>query len=164
MPIDLDNLKTQIQSILETANTTTASPDLSSGLDTRVAKVLRVNPARIPIQATWYPYVTAFVERKDVELDSIAGDQRKARRMGTAEVKLVGGVWNSTLTDETEDPADNDCEKLMENIEDVLRDNPTLNGAVLWQRPKTVTFHNVSLDEGVHLRVGILSLEAKFYY
>lgn len=164
MSVDLNNLKEQIQTIFQTENTTTATRDLSSGLETRVQRVLKVNPARIPIQSTWYPFVSVWIDKKDVEPSDFARTQLSARRKCEVDLKIVGAVWNSSITDEEIDPADEDCEDLMENIEEILRGNPTLNSLTSWSFPQSITYHNASLDEGAHIRAGILSLRAVIFY
>jgi hypothetical protein len=164
MSFDLNNLKEQIQGIFQTANTTTATRDLSSGLESRVQRVLKVNPARIPIQASWYPYVTIYIDDKEISAQGMVKNQLTARRQGKIDIKIIGAVWNSTVTDEEIDPADEDCEDLMENIEEILRANPTLEGVVTWQFPNLVTYHSAPVDEDAHIRAGILNLEATVFY
>lgn len=164
MSIDLNNLKEQIQTILQTANTTTATRDLSNGLETRVQRVLKVNPSRIPIQSTWHPFVTIFIDSKDIELTDFANNQLTARRKSTIDVKIVGAVWNSSIVDAELDPADEDCEDLMENIEEIMRSNSTIAGVVTWSYPTSVTYHNANIEEGVHIRAGILNLRGVVYY
>jgi hypothetical protein len=162
--LDLNNLKEQLQSIFEAANTTTATTYLSSGLETKVQRLLKVNPNRIPVQADWYPFVTVFIDSKDIELKDFAVNQVTAKREGDVSVKVVGAVWNSTIDDAEVDPADEDCEALMESVEQVLRQNPTIAGVATWSYPTKVTYHNMSLDEGVHVRFGILNLQATILY
>lgn len=162
--IDLNNLKEQVQTLLQAANTTTASTDLSNGLETRVQRVLKVNPLRIPVQANWYPFVTCFIESKEIDLIQFAVNQLNTQRKSRVEMKVVGAVWNSSITDEEVDPADEDCEDLMENIEMILRANPTVAGVANWSTPTGVTYHNVSLDEGVHIRYGVMTFEATIFH
>lgn len=164
MSIDLNNLKTQLKGIFDTANTTTALRDLSQSMETRVAKVLRVNPHRIPVQSDWFPFVTTYIQHKPIEMVEIAADQLTAKRKAEVAIKVVGCVWNSEFTTADVDPADNDCEYLMENIEQVLRANPTLAGLADWSYPTDVTYENVKLEEGVHVRAGMLNLVATIYY
>jgi len=161
---DLNNLKEQIQTILQEANTITASTDLSGSLDTRIQKVLKINPARIPVQASIHPYVTNFVESNQIELPVSHLNQNKTFRKANVNIQVIGTVWSTAITDNEVDPADEECEKLMENIEEVLRENRTLNGSVDWHMPVGVTYHNVGLEEGVHVRTGILTLQCSAYY
>lgn len=164
MSIDLGNLKTQIQGILNAANTTTASRDLSSGLGTRVQRVLKVNPGLIPIQPSFYPAVTVFINSKDVEDRTIANSQLVGKRKAVVTVSLAGIVWNSISTNINEDTADNDAEILMENVEEILRSNTTLAGVATWSAPTKVTYHDLKPEEEAHMRAGILNLEASIWY
>lgn len=160
--VDFAGLKSAMKSIFNAANTTTgAAYDLSTGLVPRVKKVLSIHPQRLPIQVSFYPYVSLFVDSKDIEAASIAINQKNAKRSHVIHVKVVGAVRNSKVTDKTADMADDECEKLMENIEEILRRNPTLNGQCLWQMPDTCTYHNKAIDEESALRVGILNLNVK---
>ena len=162
--LDLENIKNQVKSALDSANTLTASQDLSSGLETRVQQVLTVNPARIPIQASWYPFVTVYLDGKSMEEATMQGGQSAGRRKATLDLKIVGAVWNSTISDDTKDDADNDCECLMENIEEIMRGATKLGGAATWSFPTEVTFHNRQLDEGSSLRVGIMNYQVTVFY
>lgn len=164
MSIDLTDLKTTLQTIFRDANTTTATRDLSSGMDTRVQHVLRVNPTLIPVQADWYPYVSVYVAGKNIEAADFAGSQLLAKREGKVMLKIVGGVWNTVCDDPAVDEADNDCDALMENIEEILRRNDTLVGKVTWQFPTRCDFYNASLGEGNALRAGQLEVEATILY
>lgn len=164
MPLDLNNLKEQVQTIFQAANTTTASTDLSSGLARRVRRVVKLNPALIPIQANWYPYVSVYIDSKDVTLEDFAGTQALAKRSAEVNLKIVGGVWNTLDNDDEVDEADEDCESLMENIEAILRDNPTLGNAALWSRPERIQYYNMGLGEGACLRAGVMDLKATIFY
>lgn len=163
MAFDLSNLKEQVQTILEAANTTTATADLSSGMSSRVQGVFKIHPERIPIQASLYPCVSMYVETKDTEQMTIAKDQLTAKRRGLVNLKVVGEVWNSAFTTVDVDSADNDCEDLMENIEQVLRANPTLNDTCLWAIPTDVKYYSLNAEE-THMRAGILNLKCTVDY
>lgn len=159
--VDYALIKTNLRSLFNDANTTTASYDLSTGMDKRVVKILSVHPLRIPVQVSYYPYVSVFIESKSIKQATIARTQSNAKRDCVVTLKIAGGYWNAKISDKTQDAADNGCELLMENIEEVLRSDPTLNNACLWQIPNMVTFHNQSMDEESSLRIGILSVDLK---
>lgn len=166
MSINLNQFKEDLQTIFQAANTTTATRDLSSGLATRVQRVVKLNPSLIPIQADWYPYVSAYIDSKDVEPADFAGTQLAAKREARVKIKIVGAVWNTltTTNEEDVDEADEDCESLMENIEEILRGNPTINGNAIWQFPERVQYYNAALGEGQGLRAGVLDLIATVFY
>lgn len=165
MALDLNNIKTQIKSILDTANTTTASPvDLSSGLSTRVQRVLKVNVERIPIQASLYPCVTVFFDTKSMETETIAINQNKGVRKATIDAKIVGLTWNPNFQSVDADPPDEDLEDLMENIEEIMRANSTVNSLCTWSTPTEVSYHSGSFDEETHLRAGIMNFRMTVFY
>ena len=161
--IDIDNIKTQFKSILDTANTTTADFDLSNGLDKRVKKVLRVNPLKIPIQSSYYPYVTIYADRKNIELLDIAVNQQTANRFTEFTFNVIGGVFEALTASNIADDADDEIEKLMENVEELIRRNFKLNNTVLWTKPLFTRYHTFP-DEEALLRVGEMSLMCKIKY
>lgn len=162
--LDLNTLKENIQTLLEVANTTTASVDLSYGLQKRIEKVLKVNPTRIPIQTTHLNFVTVYIASKDIEQKTIAMTQLDGARRAEIDVKIIGAVWNNIYTNKDVDEADDDCESLMENIEQILRASPTLSNFALWSFPTSVTYHSSNVDEGTNLRAGVLTLKVSAFY
>lgn len=164
MAIDIGNIKTQFKSIMDSFNATSAAYDLSTGLTTRVQKVFKVNPIKIPIQATLFPYVTIYPTDKEIDASQIARDQLTAKRIADVGLNIVGAVWEPNNITVDSDPADDQIEKLMENVEEVLRRNFKLNGAVEWTRPEKVSYHTYPIDEQTHMRVGLLEIVAKITY
>lgn len=165
--LDIPGIKTQIKSVLDTANTTTGSPiDLSNGLTTRVQKVLTYNVEMIPIQPSFFPCVTVFTKEKDVESLDMAVNALIGRRKITLNMSIVGLVWVDTMTSgfELRDLAEDQVEKLMENVEQVLRSDPTIGGAVNFSHPTKVTYHTFSMNEGAVMRAAIMNLMAKVIY
>lgn len=162
--IALSNIKTQIKSILDGANSSGASPiNLSNSLTTAVVKVYKVNPYHIPIQNSHFPAITVYFDGKSVDLQTFAKDMATGKRIGNITIKVAGFVWVDTCNDVTQDPADDEIEKLMENIEEVLRTYHTFNGTVNWSKPTKCEYSDV-LGENVHMRVGVLTLEANVFY
>lgn len=89
------------------------------------------------------------------------------RRQGDIDLKLVGIVWidnMNTTNFEYKDLADNECEQLMENIEQVLRLDPTLGGNVLWSKTTDVSFHSYPVTEDSNMRVGIMNFKISALY
>lgn len=165
MALDLSGIKSAFKTILDSANTTTADYDLSQGLNRRVQRILKVNPAKIPVDADLYPYVTIYADRKPVTLDTIARDQLTSKRMTELSFQVIGGVWEINTPDINEDEADEQIEVLMENVEEVIRRNFRLNNTVLWTKPIEVTYHTGLIpDEEAHLRIGVMNLVARIQY
>ena len=162
---NINSIKDTIATTLDAANTTTASPiDLSSDMAKRVRVVMKVNPEKISPQASLFPLVTVFIDGKDVNNTTISATQLIGKRKADLSFKVVGMTWNDTASDYKQDPSDNDLEYLMENIEYVLRSNPTLSGYCSVQYSTGVTYHSAGYDEQSHLRIGILDLKVSVYY
>lgn len=165
--VDLNGIKTSIMNALIAANTTTASPiDLSSGLSNskRVQQILKVNPEMIRPQASFFPLVTCYIEDKSIKSNDVASTQLNAKRRATVGINIVGSIWNNNFTSITEDPADEDINYLMENIELIMRSNYNLDGTVTWQLASECKYYITALDEQTHLRSGILKLDCEIYY
>lgn len=164
MALDITVIKTAIKTILDAANVSGATYDLSTGLTTRVKRVLTRGMNTQMFNADVIPCVAIFTDRKKVDMKGMSNNQLQAKRQAIASFQIAAVVWNSNFSTIDKDPADDDIEKLMENIEEVLRRNDTLNGNVLWQHPVNVTYHDLPRSEQEHYRVGIMDVEiCKFY-
>jgi hypothetical protein len=165
--VSINGIKEAIQTILQAANTTTASPiDLSANLanSQRVMQVLKIHPEMIRPQASFFPLVTCYIPMKEHKSDQIAGGQLNGNRRATVPVVIVGSIWNDNLVTIDEDPADEDIAYLMENIELALRKNETLNSTVAWHKTTSVKYYLTPLNEQTHLRSGLLTLECEVFY
>ncbi len=166
--VALTSLKAAVKNILDTANTTTGSPiDLSDSMAHRVQKVLQVNVEKIPIQPSFFPCITMFYDNKQVELKDIAANLLTGRRMTEIDLKIVGIIWNDNMNTsgfELTDLADNECEQLMENIEQVLRSDPTLAGLALSSKTIEVSYHTYQVSEDTHMRAGIMNHRIRVLY
>jgi hypothetical protein len=165
--VDLDGIKGALKSILDAANTTTGSPiDLSNGLNTRVQRVMNIDPNRIVPQPSWFPFITTVVSDKDIEQITMghAGSQASARREADITLDLFAACYEPLFSDINEDQGQENIEQLMENLEEVLRSNPKLSDTVDWAIPSGVRYGDIPYDEETHCRAGILTLECKVYY
>ena len=164
--VDIPGIKEALRSILATNNTTTSSIiDLSDNLNSRVKKVAKINPENIMIQADLFPAVTIHTTTKTPENVTIAKNQVDGKRKAVINFVLTGMVFNQNFQgDIFNDPADQDLEYLMENIEGILRSYPDISQTVNWQVASNVTYHNAPFDEETHFRVGFLDIEATVFY
>lgn len=164
--LDINGILDSIETILTAANTTTASPvDLSANCTNRVSKVMaRINPDIIPPQASFFPFVTCFAERKTIELKGIVKNQASAKRMSELEILVACGMINANITDATDDPSLKDLYYLTENVEEILRSNDTLTNEVDWQMPTEVQYGNILISDEEHIRLGLIRYTAKIYY
>ena len=165
--VSITNIKTQIKSILDSANTTTGSPiDLSANLDTRVQQVLKVHPAKIYIDPGSFPFVSVFTENKDIEQQTMGhkGNQTSALRRADLTLSIAAAVQEPLIETVKADESDENVETLMENIEEVLRANVNLNSSVTWAIPSNVAYHQEPWDEQTIIRGALMSLECTVYY
>jgi hypothetical protein len=94
----------------------------------------------------------------------IASTQLDAKRRATVNVNIVGTIWNNNFNSINEDPADEDINYLMENIELVLRSDYNLGGKVNWQLASDCKYYTTILDEQTHLRSGVLQVNCEVFY
>ena len=164
--VNIPNIKELIRFVLADNNTTTSSIlDLSSSMSTRVKQVAKLNPEKIPFQPSVFPYVTIYTDRKSVDIADISSNQVAGRRKAELTFKLVGAVLNTNYQSNIfNDAADEDIEKLMENVEGILRGYPDLNQSIKWQFPTDVQYFSTNIGEDAHMRVGVLDLQATLFY
>lgn len=169
--INYDTIKTNIKAILDAANTTTGSPiDLSLNMNTRVARIMKIDPKRIPVQPSLFPYVTMFLQNKQIKQITMGnrGSQASSLREGILSLVVVGCCFEPFFTDINEDQGSENVEHLMENIEEILRSNPTLNYTstawILTESGMNIQYDDIRYDEETHLRAGILTLDFKVHY
>jgi len=165
--VDIANIKTQIKSILDSANTTTGTPiDLSNGLDTRVQQVMKINPAKIYSDPGSFPFVSVFADSKTIEQQTMGhkGNQRSALRRGDLVLNVVCAVQEPLIESVKADEADENVEQLMENIEEILRSNVDLNGSCNWAIPEDVTYQDAPWDEQTIVRGAIMTLNCTVWY
>jgi len=164
--IDINNIKEQIQTILQAANTLAADDYLSLNIDAdhKVRGILKTHPAKILPQAHLFPNVTCYVDKKTTDLDTIMRSMNSGKRRATIDLKVVGTTWNDNMVTFDEDPSEDDCYNLMENIEQILRVNYTLNASVDWCKPTNIDYFDAILEEQTHLRSGVMNLEVTVQY
>lgn len=165
--VPINVIREQIRFALALNNTTTGSPvqDLSANMSNRVVDVYKLNPEVIPLLGNAIPAVTIYTDRKNIEATGIVKNQANGKRLATVGFQIAGMVWSPNFKDDpTIDPADQDLEYLMENIERVLRGYDSLGNNVSWQFPNSVEYHSAAFDEDAHLRIGLMDLTAKVYY
>ena len=165
--VDIANIKTQIKSILDAANTTTGSPiDLSAGMNTRVQQVLKIHPLKIAVDPGSFPFVSMYVDSKEIEQITMGhkGSQASALRQAELIINIACAVQEPLITTVREDQGDENCEQLMENVEEILRSNTNLNSSIDWCFPETAQYHDEPWDERNFIRGAILPLRCKVFY
>lgn len=159
MALNLDAIKTAVQNVM-TDNNTITSGGLSESLSDKVSFIAKTNPERIMFDVDKYPFVTSYFDNYAIVSDTHARNQTVGTRIATIDMKVVGGIWNPNFAARDSDPADDDLELLMRNIETVLRANTDLSATVDYHKPNDVRFHTfVDEEDDAHIRIGIMDVE-----
>ena len=163
--LDLNNIKENIQTVLQAQNTTTASIlDLSNGLTERIKKVFKKHPRHLVGQASEMPCVTVFIDGKTIENTTISPNQRtQAKRKAEVNVHVAAMLWDNNFGTNDDDEAEDDIESVIENVEEILRNDPTVSGTVDFIIPQDVVFFNL-YEDNAHMVTGVLSLKVVKLY
>jgi hypothetical protein len=163
--LDVDGIMTAIKSGLDSANTTTADFDLSSGLTRRVGpnSVLKVNIDNIQPQLSFFPCITVWLDSKEMEQISISRNAINSKRKATLSFNFAGIIWNNNMISNLDDPSSQDCVKLMENLEINLRNDITFGDTVNWNNQVSTDYFTQN-EEETHFRVGIMKVDAIVFY
>jgi hypothetical protein len=165
MAVDLNGIKDQIKSILDTANTTTATYDLSTNMDERVTGVYRLRPERLRDIGDHFPLVTVYTVRKNTQNADVALSLQTGKRFADVTFEIAGVIYDTDfVTDNTENPSQNEAEYLMENVEQVLRNNGQLNSTVKWHTVNNVDYFALPVTEESHYTVAVMELECRVQY
>lgn len=164
---DLTGLKKKFKTVLAAANTTTASIDLSGNMTKRVAQVTTFNPDKVFHQADLFPSLNVFTDNKDLTGSDIVKNQAVAKRRGEITLNILGAYQDFAVQDDnTNDEAADQLELMMENCEDILRNDPTLGNfsGLRFQIPNGIQYAISTFDEEVYFRAAIMSLKAVVIY
>lgn len=161
--VDLPGILDDLKSTFDSANTTTAARYLSENVTSKVNYIGTVHPIQIPLQSTFYPFVTCYVSKKTPANATIGSTQLQAKRKAEIFIDVVGAIQNTIAIDFTKDKSSRDCMYLMENLELILRSLPTVNGKINWQSVSDVNYYDSPLNEG-YIRVGIITLKGIVFY
>lgn len=124
MPWGMYTFTSQIISLLERNNTTTASIDISGGLERRVQLIRRGKVNVTPIPNTQYPAILVRINNKDGdEFDHLGACNHKRDQYANAQIVPV--TMNGTHLD-----AEGENYRLASNIEALLRSKISLSGTV----------------------------------
>lgn len=160
-----DHLAT-IKGILVAANTSTASPDLSGSMTTRIpdAGIFAGDIETKSIKAYEYPCVFVRAEDKNEEFVTMGvtggtGNYKQAEvTYDIVALYRKEGMYspNETLLE--------DVYNLARNIEAVIRGNVTLNGTCLWCNPESTNFIGPMENNGIWIKGVSIKVKAKYHF
>ena len=164
MPFDYEANVAAVKSVLDAHNTTTASPDLSSGLTTRVKAVYVDDPDVVSVQWTQLPAVYIRIQQGEEEAASL-GPTGPTSNFKTKWVNYeVIGLYLKDGVSTAHSSLLTQSYRLAENLEGVFQTKLTLSGTALWCHPVTTSFGAFGLGEGVRAKGFMTTLRARYHF
>lgn len=163
MPFDYEANTAAVRSALLGYNTTTSSPDLSSGLTTRIANVFIDDPEVRSIKWDELPAVFVRVQNADEEAAGLgATGPANVRKFKDVRYELIGmyvrdGAGGSNATHMTE------VYRLAENLEGVFQAEYKLSTTALYCHPESTNFGSFSFGD-VRVRGFVTTLKARYLF
>ena len=166
MAFDYNTKLAAVIKALKDYNTTTSTPDLSSGLTSRIddANILGFDPMLETPRADRMPAIYVMIDRKDEDYSALgstgpSGSMKKAK-VDFNIIGIVGknGGWEGQSTTLA------DVYDLAENIEGVFQKEFKLSNTAMWCNPVQTDFGAaVKLGEGF-AKVVVIKLRAEYLF
>jgi len=163
MPFDYITNLNAIVNVLEEHNTTTASPDLSEGLSTRVKSIMKDDWNVVSTKRLDFPLIYVRIKEKAEQYDAL-GATGSTGRMKRASVQydLIGlyaqdGIYSPHADILTE------LYTLAGNIEGVLQQEFTLSNTCLWCNPEATAFDEIN-NNGKWVKGVAIKLKAEYLF
>jgi len=157
MPFDYSVNLNAVMNALKNHNTTTATPDLSSGLDERIDNdnILATDPELVPPRADRLPAIYVMIADKEEESETIgATGQTGVKKRATVHFEIFG-IYGKYGGHSPHSELLTDIYKLAENIEGVLQAEYTLSNTALWCNPISTEF-SPTIDIGENFAKAVL--------
>lgn len=164
MPFSYANNVTAVYNALTAYNTTTASPDLSANLTTRVRNVYKNDPAIVGLRGDIYPAVFVRVNRKSEDFAGLsATGPAGARKRATVDYDVIGfyrkdGAYGTQAQVLTE------LENLAGNIEGVFQQETTLSATAMWCQVTETNFYGPFSNDEVWIKAVVCNLRAEYHF
>jgi hypothetical protein len=155
-----------IVDVLMAHNTVTASPFLSESLTTTIPKhmVLNDDPASRGLRNDEYPCVFVRLATAEEDFGGIGGTGSAGAHKTKSLTFDVLGFYRREGVEQTNEQTMNECYKLAENIEAVLRAEYTASGTALWIQPRSVDFLGPFNDGTSWIKVVQMQVEGKYHF
>lgn len=155
-----------LRDLLIAHNTSTASPDLSGDLDSRIndKDIMIGDPQITHIRGDRYPFLFVRLSNAQEEFQSLGTTgARGCKKAKTLNVDIFGFYRRDGAADKYGDLLQ-DMYRLARNIEGVVQADPTLGGTALWANPRNTTFANLPMDGGTWVKAVLVEVEARYLF
>ena len=166
MPFDYEANITAVRNALRTQNTTTANPDLSSGLTTRVQTVEIDDPEVSGVQWRDLPAVYVRLGSASEEAAGLgpSGPLTTNVRKFKEVTYEVSGLYHKEGAAQATRDVMTEVYRLAENIEGVFQREYQLSGTALWCHPEASQFGQGVLGDGSRIKGVLVTLRAKYLF
>lgn len=156
------NLNAVVQALTD-ANTTTASPYLSTGLTRKVVTVRSGDPELESLQPRDLPMVLVRVNRKDEEAAGLGETGPTGVRKFASVVYDIFGIYLREGVYGLERSHRTEIYALASNIEGVFQKEMQLSNTALWCHPASSEFQTFQ-NEGEAVKGVLISLQARYLF
>lgn len=164
MPFDYAGNLTAVYNALRDYNTTTATPDLSANMTTRVKNLYLNDPTIVGLRADIYPAIFVRINTKDENFAGIGSTgPARARKEGVAHYDVIGyyrkdGAYTQNQTVMVE------LERLASNIEGVFQQETSLSATALWCQAVKTNFYGPFQNNEMWIKAVVVELEAHYHF
>ena len=164
MPFDYSGNLSAVYNALRDYNTTTANPDLSASLSTRVANIYKNDPSIIGLRGDIYPAVFVRVNSKTEDFAGLGTTgYAGARKEAEASYDIIG-FYRKDGAVSTQGSVLVNLAKLAGNIEGVFQQEINLSGTALWCQPEDTNFYGPFQTDEVWIKAVVVNLKAKYHF
>lgn len=168
MPFEYSTNLTSVYNVLKAHNTTTASPDLSASLTTRILdeNILMTDPEIVMQRGDRLPAIFLRISNKDEEFQGIGktgNTSDRVRKKGILTYDIIGfygkeGGHDSHANVMTEIYA------MARNIEGVFHKEFDLSGTALWCNPMSTDFFGPFQISGSWVKTVFIKVQASYLF
>ena len=146
MSFPYNTVTTAVINVLKNHNTTTATPDLSNGLNVRVTNdnIILGDIRLIQPRADRMPLITVLMDTKTEEYAGIGATGPTRHKKQATSIIQVGVIVGKYGGYEADDVVLRDLYQLAGNAETVFQQEYTLSNTCLWCNPSSSNFIDVN--------------------
>lgn len=164
MPFDYEANVTAVRTALRSYNTTTSSPDLSSGLTTRVRTVEIDDPEKVAVRINDLPAVYIRVQEGTEEPAGLGNTgPTGVRKFKEVTYELIG-IYHRDGAHALHAPHLTELYRFAENMEGVFQAEFDLSSTALWCHPENTNFGAIDLDGGDRVKAFVTLLRARYLF
>lgn len=163
---DYNAAATALVTVLQTANTTTATQDLSGSLTTRLVNdnITDDDPQIVNVRADRLPAIYVRVNQAEEDFAGL-GDTGSTRRRKSKTVDFdIFALYRKEGARASNREVSRDVAQLAQNIEAVLQANAKLASPNLWCNPGKTTFAGFPLAEGSWVKAVLIEVKAQYHF